>query len=62
MTDRSKSLRDKINYLHDRKGVSYEFMRKQVDISVRQFNQFHNAKINLSECNLDKIERFLNDY
>ena len=62
MTDRSKLLRDKINYLHDIKGVSYEFMRKQVDISVRQFNQFHNAKINLSEFNLDKIERFLNDY
>lgn len=62
MTDRSKLLRDKINYLHDSKGVSYEFMRKQVDISVRQFNQFHNAKINLSEFNLDKIERFLNDY
>lgn len=60
--DRTKNLRDEINYLHHKKGVSYEFMRKQTAISIRQFNEFHNAKINLSEYNLAKIERFINEW
>lgn len=62
MDNKVKKLRDEINYLHTNKGVSYEYMRKQTDISVRQFNQFHNAKINLNEFNLAKIERFLSNW